>query len=180
MCTDALPRGLRAPRACGRHILAIVTIVAAIASSRAEPLAVGQGFPAPDEHGLEGTWPDTSGARVVVVDFWASWCPPCRAAFPVLDAVQAEFGPRGVRVVAVSVDQNRGAMEAFLKKHPVSFSVVRDAGMKLVQRVDVPTMPTTFVLDGRGVVRFVHAGFEGDATRDRLRGEIAALLEETP
>lgn len=148
--------------------------------ARAEPLAVGQPFPSLAEFGLEGAVPEVSGSKVTIVDFWASWCPPCRAAFPVLDAVQADFGAQGVRVVAVSVDQNRGAMQSFLKKHPVSFTVVRDADMKLVQRVDVPTMPTTFVLDGRGIVRFVHAGFEGDKTSERLRAEIKALLEEKP
>jgi thiol-disulfide isomerase/thioredoxin len=158
-------------------VLAGLSMPAAI---QGEPLAAGQAFPALAEYGLEGTVPDTSGAKVVVVDFWASWCPPCRAAFPVLDAVQADFGAQGVRVIAVSVDQNRGAMDAFLKRNPVTFAVVRDAGMKLVQRVEVPTMPTTFVLDARGIVRFVHAGFEGDTTRDKLRAEIKTLLEEKP
>lgn len=162
-----------------RAIIAAVAVVLSVFPAlRAEPIVAGQEFPALSDFALEGTLPDTNGARVVIVDFWASWCPPCRAAFPVLDAVQAEFGPKGVRVIAVSVDQSRAAMDTFLTKHPVSFAVVRDAGMKLVQRVDVPTMPTTFVLDGRGIVRAVHAGFEGDATRDRLHAQIAALLEE--
>lgn len=147
---------------------------------RAEPLAVGQAFPRFSDFALEGTVPNTTQAKVVVVDFWASWCTPCRAAFPVLDQMQAEFGPKGVQVIAVSVDQNRAAMEAFLKRSRVGFPVVRDAGMKLVGHVDVPTMPTTFVLDAKGVVRFVHAGFRADETPAQLREEITTLLEETP
>jgi len=160
---------------------AILVAMCALCGSlplRAASLAVGQPFPSLTDFALEGTPPETAAAKVVIVDFWASWCPPCRAAFPVLEAVQADFGAQGVQVIAVSVDQNRGAMEAFLKRHPVTFAVLRDAGQKLVQRVDVPTMPTTYVLDARGIVRFVHAGFDGDATRDRLRAEIASLLEE--
>lgn len=159
-------------------LILFVAVSVGLTHAHAEPLAAGQAFPSLAEFGLEGTLPDTADAKIVIVDFWASWCPPCRAAFPALDALQEEFGAKGVRVVAVSVDQNRAAMEAFLKKHPVGFTIVRDAAMKLVQHVDVPTMPTTYVIDARGVVRFVHAGYEGDATRDRLKAEIATLLEE--
>jgi len=173
-------RSERAPYRILRAAM-LAGIFALVASSplRAAPLAVGQAFPRFSDFVLEGTVPDTTQAKVVVVDFWASWCAPCRAAFPVLDQVQAEFGPKGVQVIAVSVDRNRAAMEAFLKRSPVGFAVVRDASMKLVGGIEVPTMPTTFVLDAKGVVRFVHSGFRADETPARLREEITTLLEET-
>ena len=155
-----------------------VLLMAGVAHLPGAPLAPGEAFPDLEAFALEGSVPDTSQSRVVIVDFWASWCTPCRAAFPVLDEIQGEFGPRGVQVIAVSVDQNRGAMEMFLKKRPVSFAVVRDAAMKLVGRVDVPTMPTTFVLDASGRVRFMHSGFRGEETRAQLREQITRLLEE--
>lgn len=161
-------------RACVGAGLMLVGAIQAPAA----PLAIGERFPDLGKYGLEGTLPDTSKARVVIVDFWASWCTPCRAAFPVLDGIQSEFGARGVQVVAISVDENRGAMEVFLKKRPVSFAVLRDAAMKLVGQVDVPTMPTTFVLDASGTVRFMHSGFRGEETRAELREQVTQLLEE--
>ncbi len=144
----------------------------------AEAVSEGQMFPKLADFSLEGTLPDTSSARVVVVDFWASWCTPCRAAFPVLDQIQSEFKAKGLYVIAVNVDQKRTAMDAFLKKQPVGFTIVRDANMALIERVAVPTMPTTFVLDARGTVRFIHSGFRGEETREKLRNEITLLLEE--
>lgn len=170
----------RGPRSWWRAALAVVAVFFALApvTHATESLGVGQSFPTLTEHALEGVLPDTSGSKVVVVDFWASWCTPCRAAFPVLDEIQGELGPKGLQIIAVSVDQNRAAMDTFLKKRPVGFAVLRDARASLVKAVNVSTMPTTFVLDGAGVVRFVHAGFHGDQTRDALRAQIQALLEE--
>lgn len=155
-------------------------LLAAVPGRAADTLAVGQRFPDLKSAGLEGTLPDLAGAKVVIVDFWASWCAPCKASFPVYDALQKEYGAQGVHVIAVNVDPNDKLMAAFLKKQPVSFAVVRDAQARLVAEVKVPTMPTSFVLDRAGVVRFVHTGFHGEETRKRYVEEIQELLKETP
>lgn len=145
--------------------LGLSLLAGATAARAADTLAAGQPFPALQDFALEGTLPDLAGAKIVIVDFWASWCAPCKASFPVYDQLQKEYGARGVRVVAVNVDQNGRQMDAFLKKQPVSFAVVRDAQARLVAQVRVPTMPTSFVIDAKGVVRFVHTGFHGEETR---------------
>lgn len=161
-------------------ILGLALLAAAPAARAADTLAAGQPFPVLKDFALEGTLPELAGAKVVIVDFWASWCAPCKASFPVYDQLQKDFGAKGVHIIAVNVDQNDKQMVAFLKKQPVSFSVVRDAQSKLVAQVKVPTMPTSFVIDAKGIVRFVHTGFHGDETRKRYVEEINQLLQEAP
>jgi thiol-disulfide isomerase/thioredoxin len=145
---------------------------------QAQAVGPGDAFPALSDFSLEGEMPDLSGARVVIVDFWASWCGPCKASFPVYDELREEYEDKGLVILAVSVDQNAKAMEQFLKKMKPGFSVVRDADQKLVGRVAAPAMPTSFVLDADSTVRFVHLGFHGDRTRDTYREQIESLLSE--
>ena len=121
--------------------------------------------------------PDTVG-RVVLVDFWASWCGPCKASFPALARLHSEFGTRGFVVVGVSVDEKEAAYAAFVKKMQPPFAVVRDHEQKLVRAVKVPTMPTSYLIGRDGRVRFVHRGFHGSASEDELRRNIEALLAE--
>jgi thiol-disulfide isomerase/thioredoxin len=127
--------------------------------------------------GLEGTIPDIKG-KVVLLDFWASWCGPCKGSFPVLDQMARDFGPRGLVVLGVSVDEKREAMERFLKQHPVAFAVVRDARQSLVQAAAITAMPTSFLVDRKGRVRFVHNGFHAGQTEEAYRREIESLLAE--
>lgn len=163
----------------GRATVAMMAL-AALASTMGvgAPLAAGSSFPALTSAGLEGTLPDLTHAKVVVVDFWASWCGPCKASFPVYDELQREYGPKGVVIVAVNVDKDAKAMQAFLERMKPSFTTVRDGNQRLVQAASVPTMPTSFVLDARGTVRFVHAGFHGDATRREYIEQFKTILGE--
>jgi thiol-disulfide isomerase/thioredoxin len=158
--------------AFGFASLAPVTVQAA------DGLKPGDPFPRFESFALEGTLPDLGAARVTIVDFWASWCGPCKASFPVMDDLQKEFGPKGLVVVAVNVDQNAKAMQAFLQRMKPGFAVVRDGEQKLVAAAAVPTMPTSFVLDGKGVVRFVHTGFHGEQSRREYMEQINAILAE--
>lgn len=131
------------------------------------------------EFGLDG---DLASAptvgRVVVLDFWASWCAPCKASFPMLGALQREWGADGVTVVGVSVDEKKSAYDGFRSRLQPPFVTVRDAQQRLVRRVRVPKMPTTYVIDRQGVVRFVHEGFHGESTERLLRAQVRQLLEE--
>ncbi len=108
--------------------------------------------------GLEGTLPKTKD-KVLYLDFWASWCGPCKTSFPVLNAWQKKYDSRGLVILGVSVDESAAAMQAFLKKTPASFPVVRDAAHKLVGVANVSTMPTSILVDRKGVIRLVHGGF---------------------
>lgn len=126
---------------------------------------------------LEGSPPDLKG-KVVMIDFWASWCGPCKASFPILNRLQREYGPKGFVIVAVNQDESSALMQAFLAEHPASFVTLRDAGNKLVEAADVQSMPTSYLVDRSGKIRFLHSGFHGEKTTAKYKEEIEQLLNE--
>jgi thiol-disulfide isomerase/thioredoxin len=142
-------------------------------------VAPGSAFPMLAGASLSGPLPDTAG-KVVLVDFWASWCAPCKASFPAYSRIQTEYAGRGLAIVAVSVDDNTGDYAAFVAKYRPLFPTVHDSQHRLVAAVQVPTMPTSYLLDRTGKVRFMHPGFHGDSTEKQLRSEIETLLAEKP
>jgi thiol-disulfide isomerase/thioredoxin len=142
----------------------------------AEGWKEGTPLPALGSFALEGSLPNLKG-QVVYLDFWASWCGPCKASFPILNKWQKELGPKGFTVLAVSVDEAPADVAAFLKNTQVSFPVVRDAAHRLVSAADVVTMPTSFLIDRKGVIRHTHVGFRAKDEAGLL-AEITALLNE--
>src|SRR5689334_15263568 len=113
---------------------------------------------------LEGKLPEELKGQVILLDFWASWCGPCKTSFPAMEALTKEYAGQGLTVIAVSVDEKRENMQQFLESAKVSFTVVRDAKQKLVTAADIRSMPTSFLIDRCGKIRFVHAGFDRDKT----------------
>jgi peroxiredoxin len=95
-----------------------------------------------------------------------------------MEKLNQEYEKKGLTIVAVSVDEKRENMERFLKEMKVSFPTVRDAQQKLVAATDVQAMPTSFLIDRTGKVRFVHDGFHGDQTVKKYHEEIKQLLKE--
>lgn len=152
-------------------------LVSLIAPSfvRAEVKA-GDAFPPLASAGLKGAVPATTG-QVVLVDFWASWCQPCKASFPIYAKLHADYASKGLVILAVSIDENASDYKRFVKKLAPPFVTVLDQGQKLVGQVQVPTMPTSYLIGRDGKVRFVHAGFH-DNTERELREQIALLLAE--
>lgn len=148
-------------------------------STAAAPPQVGDPLPILSNHRLEGTLPSTTG-KVVLVDFWASWCGPCRKAFPELETLHQTYRAKGLVVIGVSVDDKKSDMDKFLASHPVHFSVVRDAGKSLVGKLQPTTMPTSYLVDHQGNIRFVHQGFRGEKSVEELTQEIETLLKELP
>jgi thiol-disulfide isomerase/thioredoxin len=146
-------------------------------SLAAADVKVGAPFPDLGEFGLEGSLPERAG-KVVLVDFWATWCGPCKASFPAYTTLQRELAERGFTIIAVSVDKQKGQYDEFVKKFAPAFPTVRDAAQKMAAAVKVPGMPTSYLIDRQGVLRSVHTGFHGDGTARDLRDEIIKLLEE--
>jgi len=126
-------------------------------------------------------WPvlDKYAGKVVLVDFWASWCEPCLRSFPWMNDLQRRHGDAGLVVVAVNLDQERALAEAFLKKTPANFRLEFDAAGDLARRFGVQAMPTSFLIDRRGKVRIRHAGFRDKQRAERER-QIEDLLKESP
>ena len=156
----------------------LLAFVASALVASAE-VKVGAPFPELATFSLEGTLPAREG-RVVLVDFWATWCGPCKASFPFYSALQTELAPRGFTLIAVSVDKQAAPYDAFVKRFAPTFTTVRDGAQKLVANVQPPGMPTCYLLDRHGVLRLVHSGFHGDADGKKIREEIIKLLEEKP
>lgn len=97
--------------------------------------------------------------HVVYLDFWASWCAPCRESFVFMNRLQQELGPEGLTVLAVNVDSNRDDAERFLREHPAQFRVAFDAQGTLAEKMHVHLMPSSFVIDRHGQVQMRHEGF---------------------
>lgn len=160
---------------------AVAIALTAVVASRGDAAApeksvnVGDAFPDLATFQLEGKLPDYQG-KVVLVDFWASWCVTCKKSFPVLAELQEKYGPRGLVVIGVSVDERKSAMKKFLEKNPIPFATVHDAKGKLADTVNLELMPTSLILGTDNKVRAIHAGFEGESTRKKYVEEIEAAL----
>ncbi|HZM87501.1 MAG TPA: cytochrome c biogenesis protein CcdA [Blastocatellia bacterium] len=115
--------------------------------------------------------------KVVVVDFWATWCVPCLSEIPMFNQLKKDYQPRGVEVIAISLDEE-GAVKVkpFLKAHPMSYTqTVGDESTAAAFKVDSSTLPVTLLIDKQGRIRFRHVGI---TTKDVLEGEIGRLLNE--
>jgi thiol-disulfide isomerase/thioredoxin len=114
---------------------------------------------------------------VVLLDIWASWCGPCKSSFPSLESLYEELRPRGLEVLAVNVDESRRDAEAFLLRHPHRMRVLLDPKGQVPQMLGAEAMPSSFVIDRRGNIRFRHSGFT-ETTLESYRREIQDLLAE--
>ena len=158
-------------------LVATFAALALIASlGLAATLKEGDTFPDLTQYELEGKLPDLHG-KVVLVDFFASWCGPCNDSFPIMEELHKKYADKGLVVVAINLDKNKDDMADFLKLHPTSFVIVRDAANKLVREVKIPTMPSSFLIDQNGKVHAFHRGFRGEETRKKYTEEIEALLK---
>lgn len=115
-----------------------------------------------------------SAGKVTIVDFWATWCEPCRASFPAYQKMVDDFDGK-LEVIGISVDEDASGIAAFKESTGVSFPLAWDEGQGTAKSYQPPTMPTSFVVDKNGVVRFVHAGFTG-GDEAQIRAEVSGLF----
>lgn len=139
----------------------------------------GDAFPSFAGAAIVGEVPATAG-KVVVVDFFASWCAPCKASIPALSKLQSEYAARGVVVIGVGIDEDPAKHAAFVARLAPAFTTVHDRSQQLVRQVEVPSMPTTFIVGRDGRVRVRHAGFHGAGTEREWRAAIEAALASAP
>ena len=112
--------------------------------------------------------------RIVLLDFWASWCAPCRTTFPKLDTLARELKDQGIDVLAVSVDAKRKDLDAFLAEHPSSLEVLLDPKADGAAAFGVEAIPSMYVIDREGLIRFSHPNY-GDDVLDVVKREIGTL-----
>lgn len=117
--------------------------------------------------------------KVVYIDFWASWCGPCRQSFPWMKAMHDRFGKDGLEIIAINVDQEQPKADAFVAEFNPAFRVLFDGTGVLASQFKVQTMPSSYLLDRQGKPRFRHLGYH-DAKRPQYEQEIQQLLAEQP
>jgi thiol-disulfide isomerase/thioredoxin len=115
--------------------------------------------------------------KVVYVDFWASWCVPCRLSMPTLDGMYRKHAAQGFTVVGFNKDVEAADAQRFLQRVPVSFPLAQDVKDAAAQAFDVKAMPSGYLVDRKGIVRKVHRGFTQE-TAASLEHEIEELLKE--
>lgn len=113
--------------------------------------------------------------RLIWVDFWASWCAPCRRSFPWLNEMYRKYHSKGLQIIAVNVDTDRAAAEKFLQQMPAAFTVEFDPKGKLAGKFNVQAMPSSYLLDPGGHILQRHLGFRL-ADRQKYETQIRAAL----
>jgi thiol-disulfide isomerase/thioredoxin len=116
--------------------------------------------------------------KVVYVDFWASWCGPCRESFPWLDELVREYQSKDFVVIGVNVDKDRDRAERFLSENPADFPIVYDPRGDLASAYKVAGMPSAILIDRAGHIRFQHSGFS-IKQKGLYEQQLQTLLAET-
>jgi thioredoxin-like negative regulator of GroEL len=131
-----------------RFLLIALAMASRLAPCHAgDSVGIGEVFPDLAKFELEGKLPGDLNGKVILIDFWATWCAPCKESFPVLEKLHHDYAKRG------------------------------DVTQKLVARTNIKTMPTTFIVDQQGKVRFLHNGFHAKKTERQYIEEIEQLLK---
>jgi cytochrome c biogenesis protein CcmG/thiol:disulfide interchange protein DsbE len=118
----------------------------------------------------------TLRGRVVYLDFWASWCGPCRQSFPWMESMKNTYGAQGLTVLAINVDHDRADADQFLKIFHPDFEIRFDPQGSWAEQFKVSGMPTSVIIDRHGVVRFTHVGFwpaQGDVSAQQIQQLLA-------
>ncbi len=163
-----------------RHLLARSLAAAALGALLSAPThATDVGKPAP-EFQLPAAADKTIKladyrGKVVLLDFWASWCGPCKQSFPWMNEMQSKYGAQGLVVLAVNVDQKREDANKFLAEVPAKFTVVFDDKGATPKAYAVKTMPSSMLIGTDGMVKEVHRGFRAEDTA-ALEAKIRAAL----
>jgi thiol-disulfide isomerase/thioredoxin len=118
--------------------------------------------------------------RVVWVDFWASWCVPCRRSFPWLNSMHRKYGSDGLQIIAVNLDKDRALADRFLAEVPAEFALRFDPAGELAKEYGVQAMPSSYLIDAEGNVLATHAGFRSADTADYEQAIENALSKSRP
>ena len=158
----------------------IVAAVAALAI--AVPVLAGpEGAPAPQFNLASQGGKDVSLAQfkgqVVMLNFWASWCEPCRHEMPLLEDIYKKYNKLGFTLIGVNVEPDSKAADNWLKQTPVSFPVLYDKDSKVSQLYNVAGMPTTVIIDRKGNLRYLHVSYKPGDEGDYLNN-IRAMIRE--
>jgi len=161
--------------AIGRLALATVFLAAAMPAVAVEPGAPAPAFRLPTfDSAAPVSLADLRG-KVVFVDFWASWCSPCRQSLPLYDALRSDFAAADFVILAIGLDEDVADEKAFLAEHPVKYKTLQNSQGDVAKAFDLKGMPSSYLIDRDGIVRARHVGFTPKDI-DVLKKEITGLL----
>ncbi len=115
--------------------------------------------------------------EVLFINFWASWCGPCRQEMPILDELHQRYESAGFKVIGITIDEDTSEADALLENIPVGFPVLYDSESKVSRLFDVDAMPTSVLVDRNGNMRFLHRGYK-PGFEDDYRSQIRELIRE--
>jgi peroxiredoxin len=159
----------------------LIVVVALLASSvHSSAVVTHRRAPNVELRGPKGTrvrLADYKG-KLILIKFWASWCPQCAESFASLNAIDRDYRSKGVEVLAVNVDEHRKDADAFLNAHPGQVRVLFDSRARAFEAFEATGVPVGFLIDRRGIIRHLHEGDDGDDSEAAYRAELDALLAE--
>jgi len=115
--------------------------------------------------------------KVIYLDFWATWCPPCKKSMPFLNALRNELLEQGFEIIAINVDEDSEDALNFLKQYPVDYLTAMDPSGLCPQQYNVMAMPSAYIIDRQGVIRNIHLGFR-ERDEKGIRQQVLELLAE--
>ncbi len=115
--------------------------------------------------------------KVVYLDFWASWCTPCRKSFPWMNELQARYGDKGLKIIAINLDKSRAESQAFLDATGPEFTIAFDPQGNTAEQYQVMGMPSSYLIDRKGMLHSSHIGFR-DKDKAALEQQIEGLLQQ--
>jgi peroxiredoxin len=134
-------------------------VLAALPAVAAAPNGPAPPFSLPSTVGSQVSLAQYKG-QVVMINFWASWCGPCRQEMPLLEDIYKKYNKLGFTMIGVNVEPDSKAADDWLKQTPVSFPVLYDRKSEVSQKYDVSGMPSTVIIDRKGNLRYLHHGYK--------------------
>ncbi len=115
--------------------------------------------------------------KVVYIDFWASWCPPCRQSFPFMKELSRKYGSEGFLIIAINLDKDQAAARSFLAESEPPFPVLYDSAGTIAKQLSLEAIPSSFIYGRDGTFREKHEGFQPEDTL-KLRSLVESLIKE--
>ncbi len=156
--------------------LAALLLVLPLAAPAAPATAPAPDFSLPARAGGDVSLASLRG-QVVLVNFWATWCGPCRKEMPLLEQIYQRYRGLGFTLLAVNVEEDSAGADRWLKDTPVTFPVLFDRDNHVSKLYQVTAMPSTVIIDRKGQVRFIHYGYT-PGTEDQYQDQVRSLIRE--
>ncbi|HHO59292.1 MAG TPA: TlpA family protein disulfide reductase [Thiotrichales bacterium] len=113
--------------------------------------------------------------KVVYVDFWASWCTPCKQSFPFMNELHERYGKKGLKIIGINLDADKKDADKFLKQVKADFTIAYDPSGKTAEKYDLQVMPSSYLIDRNGRLVYLHRGFKAGDKREMEEKIVQAL-----